>query len=218
MWQRRSATAGRPRAPDPLSLALTANRGRGGDVIAVFILALALAMDAFAVSLVRGAAGPHSAWRALETGAAFGIAQGVMPLIGWALGAIFVGWLAAIDHWIAFALLAFLGYRMLREGLEDDDGEEVAEPDGKSHFLALLVAAIATSIDAAAAGLTLELFSVPVWLSCLIIGAVTFVLCAPGYWFAARIGPALGKKAEVMGGVVLIGLGVKILAEHTGWL
>jgi len=188
-------------------------------VISVFILALALAMDAFAVSLVRGAAGPRSGWRALETGAAFGIAQGVMPLIGWALGALFVGWLAAIDHWIAFALLAFLGYRMLREGLEDDDDEE-AEPEtsGTSHFIALLVAAIATSIDAAAAGLTLELFSVPVLLSCLIIGAVTLVLCAPAYWFAARIGPALGKRAEVLGGVVLIGLGVKILAEHTGWL
>lgn len=189
-------------------------------MIAVLILALALAMDAFAVSLVRGAAGPHSAVRALETGLAFGVAQGVMPLAGWALGTIFVGWLEAIDHWVAFALLAFLGYRMLREGLEENDGEGAAEPDrpGRAHFIALLTAAIATSIDAAAAGITLELFALPVLLSCLVIGGVTFAACAPAYWFAASIGPSLGKKAEIVGGVVLIGLGFKILAEHTGWM
>jgi manganese efflux pump family protein len=185
-------------------------------MIAVLILALALAMDAFAVALVRGAAGPHSAVRAVETGAAFGIAQGVMPLIGWALGALLVGWLEAVDHWIAFALLAFLGYRMLREGLEDNEDEAADETSVRTHFLALLGAAVATSIDAAAAGLTLELFSLPVWLSCFIIGVVTLVLCAPAYWFAARIGPALDKKAEMFGGIVLIGLGVNILAKHTG--
>lgn len=187
-------------------------------MIAVLILALALAMDAFAVSLVRGAAGPHSITRALETGIAFGIAQGVMPLIGWGLGALFVGWLAAVDHWIASILLAILGYRMLREGLVESDSGEPGNDGSRASFVALLVAAIATSIDAAAAGLTLELFSLPIWLSCVIIGAVTLMLCAPTYWFAARIGPALGKKAEVFGGLVLIGLGLKVLAEHTGWI
>ncbi|WP_120077206.1 manganese efflux pump MntP family protein [Aurantiacibacter odishensis] len=187
-------------------------------MIAVLILALALAMDAFAVALVRGAAGPHSGWRALETGLAFGVAQGVMPLVGWGLGALFAGWLEAVDHWVAFVLLSFLGYRMIREGLDPDDAEDAAEISGRSHFAALLVAAVATSIDAAAAGLTLDLFGPPVLLSCLVIGLVTLALCAPAYWFAARIGPALGKKAEIVGGAVLIGLGVKILADHTGWL
>ncbi len=186
-------------------------------MIAVLILSLALAMDAFAVALVRGAAGPHSAWRALETGAAFGAAQGIMPLLGWALGSLFAGWMEAADHWIAFALLSFLGYRMLREGLEDDEDEATPETTGRSRVVVLCAAAIATSIDAAAAGLTLDLFALPVLASCLVIGAVTFALCVPAYWFAARIGPALGKKAEVLGGVVLIGLGVRILAEHTGW-
>ena len=191
-------------------------------MIALLILALALAMDAFAVALVRGSAGPHSTIRALETGLAFGVAQGVMPLAGWALGALFVGWLEAVDHWIAFGLLGFLGYRMLREGLEsdDDDGDASSEPaiSGRAYFTALFVAAIATSIDAAAAGLALELFAVPVLLSCLIIGAITLILCTPAYWFAARIGPTMGKKAEIFGGVVLIGLGLKILADHSGWL
>ncbi len=190
-------------------------------MIAVLILSLALAMDAFAVSLVRGATGPHSGWRAMETGLAFGVAQGVMPLAGWALGSLFIGWLAAIDHWIAFALLVFLGIRMLHEGLGERAGDDDAENpggSGRSHFSVLLLAAIATSIDAAAAGLTLDLFSPPVLLSCLTIGLVTLALCVPGYWFAARIGPRLGAKAEVFGGMVLVGLGVKILAEHTGWL
>lgn len=187
-------------------------------MIAILILSLALAMDAFAVSLVRGAAGPHSLVRALETGLAFGIAQGVMPLAGWALGALFVGWLQAVDHWIAFALLAFLGIRMMREGLANDADAPSPEGPGKAHFMALLVAAIATSIDAAAAGLTLELFSPPILASCAIIGVVTLVICTPAYWFAARVGPTLGSKAEIFGGLVLIGLGAKILAEHTGWL
>lgn len=186
-------------------------------MIAVLILALALAMDAFAVALVRGAAGPHSARRALETGAAFGIAQGVMPLVGWALGAVLAGWLAAIDHWIAFVLLGFLGFCMLREGWQGGDAEAVDDVKRHSYFVALLAAAIATSIDAAAAGLTLGLFDLPVLLSCLLIGAVTLLLCAPAYWFAARIGPALGARAEIFGGLVLIALGLKILAEHTGW-
>lgn len=187
-------------------------------MVSVLILALALAMDAFAVALVRGAAGPHSALRALETGAAFGIAQGVMPLLGWTLGALFAGWLEAVDHWIAFVLLAFLGFRMVREGLGPEEGGTASAVSAGSHIVALLTAAIATSIDAAAAGLTLEFFAPTVWLSCLLIGSVTFAICVPAYWFAARLGPALGKKAELLGGVVLIGLGFRILAEHTGWL
>ncbi|MXO73438.1 manganese efflux pump MntP [Alteraurantiacibacter buctensis] len=184
---------------------------------ALFLLALALAMDAFAVSIARGAAGPHSLARAAETGLAFGAAQGVMPLLGWAAGALFIRWIEAFDHWIAFGLLAFLGARMLREAFSDsdDDAEEAASTERqRGHWAALLLAAIATSIDAAAAGLTLDLFGVPVLLACAIIAAVTAALCVPAYWFASRIGGKLGHVAEGLGGVVLIGLGVKILVEH----
>ena len=189
-------------------------------MIELLLLALALAMDAFAVSLARGAAGEHRLSRALETGLAFGLAQGLMPLAGWALGTIFMEWIEAIDHWIAFALLSFLGIRMAMEGLSGDDEGEAEEPAarGRGHFAALLVAAIATSIDAAAAGLTLDLFDLPVWQSCLVIGAVTMALCVPAYLFAARVGRKVGSLAEVAGGVVLVGLGLKILGEHTGWL
>jgi len=180
---------------------------------ALLLLSLALAMDAFAVSIARGAAGEHHILRAAETGLAFGVAQGVMPLIGWALGALFLQWIEAVDHWIAFGLLAFLGVRMMMEAFSKDEEED--DPR-KSYYFALFAAAIATSIDAAAAGLTLEVMGLPIALSCLVIGLVTAALCVPGYWFAARFGSRLGHYAEALGGIVLIGLGVKILFEHLG--
>jgi manganese efflux pump family protein len=185
---------------------------------ALFLLALALAADAFAVSIARGAAGPHSLTGALETGLAFGVAQGVMPLIGWALGALFMRYIEAVDHWIAFGLLSFLGVRMLQAAFsdEDEDGGETPGLSLGAHWLVLGTAAFATSIDAAAAGLTLDLFGLPVWLACTVIAAVTAVLCVPGYWFASRIGGRYGHIAEGIGGAVLIGLGVKVLIEHLG--
>lgn len=189
-------------------------------MLPLFLLALALSADAFAVSVARGAAGPHRMSSALETGLAFGLAQGLMPLAGWMLGAFFMAWIAAIDHWIAFVLLSFLGVRMLREALgkeEEIPVDATGTARGK-HLLVLLTAALATSIDAAAAGLTLDLFDPPVWLSCAVIAVVTATVCVPGYWFASRIGNGLGHLAEAAGGVVLISLGVKIVAEHTGWL
>jgi putative Mn2+ efflux pump MntP len=184
-------------------------------VIELLFLALALAMDAFAVSIVRGAAGEHRFDRALETGLAFGAAQGVMPLLGWALGVLFLRWIEAVDHWIAFGLLSFLGIRMLREAFSDDEEpDEGAAASGRAYWWGLFAAAIATSIDAAAAGLTLELFELPIALACTVIAAVTAIMCVPAYWFAAKIGSRIGHIAEAGGGVVLIGLGVKILLEH----
>ena len=190
-------------------------------MLPLFLLALALAADAFAVSIARGAAGPHSFARALETGLAFGAAQGIMPLAGWALGALFMAWIEAVDHWIAFGLLSFLGVRMLFAAFGEEDEEvapETADTARRDHLLILLVAAFATSVDAAAAGLTLDLFGPPVWLSCLVIAGVTAAVCVPGYWFASRIGGRFGHLAEAVGGVVLVGLGAKILIEHMEWI
>ncbi|KLE34046.1 manganese efflux pump MntP family protein [Aurantiacibacter luteus] len=185
-------------------------------MIAVIALALALSADAFAVSLVRGAAGPHQLRRALETGIAFGVAQGAMALLGWALGRAFSGWIESIDHWIAFVLLTLLGARMVYQGMVgEEDAADAPAPPSRS-YAALLAAAIATSIDAAAAGLTLELFDVPIGLACAIIGLVTAIVCVPAYLFAARIGKAIGGAAEIVGGIVLVGLGLNILVAHTG--
>ena len=171
-------------------------------------------MDAVAVALVRGSVGEHRAWRAIEVGLFFGVAQGVMPLAGWALGTAFAGRIAAIDHWVAFALLAFLGGRMIVAAMSGDDDTAPSKPH--SHYAGLTIAAVATSIDAAAAGITLPLLDAPVALSCLIIGGVTALLCTAAYAGGTRASQRMGTWAELAGGMILIGLGIKILAEHLG--
>lgn len=178
----------------------------------ILILAVGLAMDAVAVALVRGSVGEHRLWRAIEVGLFFGIAQGVMPLAGWALGTAFADHIAAVDHWVAFVLLAFLGGRMIVEAMSGDD--DVAASMPRSHYAGLTIAAVATSIDAAAAGITLPLLDVPVALSCLTIGGVTALLCAFSYAGGTRASARMGKWAELAGGVILIGLGTRILIEH----
>lgn len=183
-------------------------------MLTLVLLALALSADAFAAALCRGAGHrDRSGWAdALTVGAAFGAAQGLMPLIGWGLGVAFASVIASVDHWIAFGLLAFLGVRMIREGLKRDEPgcEDVSGPTGA----ALLVAALATSIDAAAAGVSLPLLSVPVAVSCATIGAVTFVLSTAGVRLGGMLGARIGKRAEVLGGLALVALGTKILIEH----
>lgn len=178
----------------------------------ILILAVGLAMDAVAVALVRGSVGEHRPWRAIEVGLFFGIAQGVMPLAGWALGTAFADQIAAIGHWVAFSLLALLGGRMIHEALMADD--DAAGSKARSHYAGLAIAAVATSIDAAAAGIALPLLDAPVALSCLTIGGVTALLCAFAYVGGMRASERLGQWAELAGGVILIGLGTKILVEH----
>ncbi len=181
-------------------------------MITLFLLALALASDAFAVALCQGAvAGPRPWRQALSVGAAFGIAQMVAPLIGWGLGVAFAGVIESIDHWIAFILLALIGGKMLLEGAHNDPpGEETRRASGK----ALFVVAVATSIDAAAAGFTLPAIGAGVGISVAVIGAVTFLLSTAGVWIGRMGSRALGPKAEVLGGLVLIGLGIKVLIDH----
>ena len=181
-------------------------------MISLCLLALALASDAFAVALCQGAIAKPRPWRqALSIGAAFGIAQAVAPLIGWGLGIAFVGLIESVDHWIAFTLLALVGGKMLIEAARNDPpGEESKSASGK----ALFMLAVATSIDAAAAGFTLPTIGIGILPSIAVIGGVTFVLSAAGVWIG-RIGSrALGSRAEMLGGLVLIGLGAKVLFDH----
>lgn len=182
-------------------------------MIALFVLAVALAMDAFAVSVCQGAAARHGWREALRMGGAFGLAQGVMPAFGWALGIALAGVIEAVDHWIAFVLLGFLGLKMIYEGLQPDDGAPCGALDGR----ALFVAAIATSIDAAAAGVTLPTLGLPVLLSCVVIAVVTGLFCVVGVLSGARLGQRFGKRAEIAGGLVLIALGTRTLGQHLGW-
>ncbi|OBX18800.1 hypothetical protein A9995_09525 [Erythrobacter sp. QSSC1-22B] len=174
-------------------------------------LAFALAMDAFAVALTQGARFRPRVWHGLGIAAAFGLAQGIMPLIGWALGAAALVFIAHLDHWIASVLLGLLGIQMIR-GSGDDD----AAP--KLRGMALLVAAIATSIDALAAGITLPTLELSPLVAAGLIAAVTFVLSAAGVLSGRIASDGLGRWAERAGGVILIALGTKILAEHSGYL
>jgi putative Mn2+ efflux pump MntP len=175
----------------------------------LWLLAVALAMDAVAAALARGgsASDGGSRWRlAAETGLACGLAQGAMPLLGYGVASAFAGPMAAIDHWVAFAILAILGLNMLRASFR---GAETSPGRGS-----LVWMAFATSVDAAAAGVTLPLFGVPVWLAAGVIGGVAAVLSGAASLLGAWIGARLGRWAGAAGGVLLILIGARILAEH----
>lgn len=180
-------------------------------MIAATLLAIALAMDAFAVALVQGARVRPALGAMLAIALAFGAAQGLMALIGWGLGTAVVAYIAAFDHWIAFALLSLIGVHMIRA----EEHDEAARP---LRGLSLFAAAIATSLDALAAGITLPTLDTPPLLAVALIAGVTFVLSLAGVQLGRVAGERYGRPAEVLGGVILIALGCKILAEHTGWL
>lgn len=181
---------------------------------AILVLAIGLAMDATAVAAARGIAAPRIAWNnvALVAGL-FGAAQALMPLLGWQIGMRVGPWVAAWDHWIAFVLLGGMGAKMLWEARGTEPAAQA--PVGKPFGLRLmLVLAVATSIDAFAAGLTLPMLGAPMLLSLATIGITTAVLSAGGLYAGRIFGALLGKRLDVFGGLVLIGLGTKILVEH----
>ena len=181
----------------------------------VIFLALALSMDALAAAVSHGVGKQRRflATEALQVGLAFGMAQALMPLLGWGLGLAFTAVVRDVDHWIAFALLAFIGARMVGAGSNASGKVPEASVATASRW-GLLTAAVATSIDAAAAGVTLPMLGPPVLASCAIIGAITFVMSAAGVFLGAVVGAMAGRRAEVIGGLVLIGIGTKILIEH----
>jgi putative Mn2+ efflux pump MntP len=185
--------------------------------LSVFLLALGLAADAFAVSLGQGAVARGNPWRtALLVGTAFGVAQAVAPLIGWSLSLLFAGLIESIDHWIAFGLLALVGGKMIHEGLTKDPPGEESDP-GKERPAAgwtLVTLAIAVSIDAAAAGITLPTLGAPVFISVAVIGLVTFALSTAGVMIGRAGAKAIGPQAEIVGGIILIVIGAKVLVDH----
>jgi len=180
-------------------------------MFALSILSVGLAMDAFAAALSQGASCRPQTRDAVRIASAFGLAQALMPLIGWSLGLLFVAVFRHIDHWIALALLLFIGGAMLREGLARSDEESGA---ARLTGMALFGAAIATSIDAAAAGITLPTLGQPLLIACGVIGATTALLSFVGVRLGSLAGSRAGKRAEVFGGVLLIALGIRIFVEH----
>ena len=184
------------------------------NFVATAALALAMSTDAFAVAVGKGAAlqRPHLR-EALRTGAIFGVIEGITPVIGWALGHFAAPYVEAWDHWIAFTLLGVLGLRMMREGLSNADDGEDGKPSSHSFWL-LAVTGFATSIDAMAVGVGLAFLDVPILPVAATIGLTTFLLVTAGVLLGRVLGVVVGKRAEVFGGVVLIGIGAAILVEH----
>ena len=182
----------------------------------IIAIAVGLAMDAFAVSICKGLTMPKLKYsRALIIAIFFGGAQALMPLLGWLLGRSFESYITNIDHWIAFALLVFLGGKMIFEALKHEEEEECSCGD-KLDFKELTVMAIATSIDALAIGITFAFFKVNISLSVSLIGVITFVICFIGVIIGHIFGAKFKNKAEIFGGSVLVLLGIKILLEHLG--
>lgn len=176
-------------------------------------LALSMSSDAFAAALGKGARLERPGLgEALRTGLIFGGIETLTPLIGWAAGRAASGYIEAFDHWIAFGLLLVIGAKMIWDSLQRD--EEAEKP--KSHSLAVLaLTAVGTSIDALAVGVTLALIDANIIINALAIGAATFTMVTIGVLFGRYLGEKFGRYAEAAGGVVLIGIGIKILVEHT---
>lgn len=187
----------------------------------LFITALGLSMDAFAVAICKGlATGEAKLKHALITGGWFGGFQALMPLLGYLVGSLFAAYVRAFDHWIAFALLGLIGANMLREafsgegdGCSDSNGCSVKNPFG---FVTMLTMAVATSIDALAVGVNYAfmLEGYQIIFAVLSIGIITFILSAVGVKLGAVFGAKFKKPAEISGGVILVGMGIKILVEH----
>jgi putative Mn2+ efflux pump MntP len=182
------------------------------ELITIIIIAVGLAMDAFAVSIVSGAA-----YRQLNIKHAFRLAlffggfQAFMPLIGFLAGLTLKQHIANYDHWVAFALLTAVGAKMIYESTKIKPAEENLEP---LNILVLLALSVATSIDALAVGITLSLLRIPIVLAVVVIGMVTFLLSYIGAFIGKNFGHFFENKIEALGGFILIGIGFKILLEH----
>lgn len=181
------------------------------DLLSLFLIAVGLSMDAFAVSVCKGLATPKYKLKySMICGAWFGGFQALMPTVGYLLGVNFKKYITAIDHWIAFVLLALIGFNMIREALKNDD--EGADPSFSAKSMSLL--AIATSIDALAIGITFAFLDVNIVAAVLFIGVCTFVISAAGVKIGSAFGTRFKSKAEIAGGAILIILGLRILVEH----
>ncbi len=178
------------------------------------LLAAALAMDAAAVTIGAraggGVRGLRAAWR---LGFHFGLFQFLMPVIGGYAGRAVMPMIQALDHWVAFGLLAVIGGRMIHHGWRGPEAAPVLDP---SRGWPLVMLSVATSIDALAVGLGLGVMGTDIWRVAAMIGAVTFLLCIAGFWLGARLGALFGSRMTVVGGLVLVGIGLKILAAHLG--
>jgi putative Mn2+ efflux pump MntP len=184
------------------------------NALSIILLSLAMSTDAFAAAIGKGTALERPHWReALRTGLIFGTIEGLTPIVGWLLGRVAVDYVAAWDHWIAFVLLGGIGLHMIRAGMRGDDEEDAPKPDSHGFWL-LALTGFATSIDAMAVGVGLGFLGVGILPVAAAIGLTTFVMVTLGVMLGRVLGAIAGKRAEIVGGVLLIGIGCAILVEH----
>ncbi|MBV6271864.1 manganese efflux pump MntP [Alcaligenaceae bacterium CGII-47] len=185
------------------------------SLVSLVLIALAMSTDAFAAAIGKGAAmrKPHF-FQALRIGILFGTIEAITPVIGWAVGSIAVAWIYDWDHWIAFALLLALGGRMIWEGAKTQDETTPPMDAADQSLLALALTAVATSIDAMAVGVGLAFVNVNIVEAALLIGLATMIMVTTGIMIGRFLGAVIGKKAEILGGFVLMGVGAMILYEH----
>lgn len=191
------------------------------NLFTTILLALGMSVDAFAAALARGAGSLHYTWRqTVKTALIFGIVETITPLIGWLVGSMAQKFIAEYDHWLAFGLLLALGLKMIWGALHDDDDEAAAADGNRTDTTLLLtvVTAIATSIDSMVVGVGLAFLNANIWLTALAIGTSTTIMAAIGLRLGRLLGQKIGSRAEMAGGVVLIGIGTFILLEHLGYL
>ena len=185
------------------------------SIFELLLIAVSMSMDAFAVSICKGlSVRKVEPKHCLAVGGWFGGFQGIMPVIGFVLTNLFAALITSISHWIAFGLLLFIGGNMIRESIEKEE-EEV---DDSFSFMTMLTLAVATSIDALAMGVTLNLSGANIWLAAPMIAVTTAILSPVGLKVGNIFGAKYKNKAELAGGIVLVGLGIKILLEGLGIL
>jgi manganese efflux pump family protein len=180
--------------------------------VGILFIALGLAMDAFAVCLGAGTTshinGPRPVFRLAFH---FGLFQALMPLLGWLVGSTVSAWIAPFDHWIAFALLGFVGVRMVRSGLDSEGETHTTDP---SRGATLIMLSVATSIDAFAVGLSLAVLHVGIIYPAIVIGLVAGGMSLLGLALGSRLGQMFGKRMEIIGGLILIAIGVQVVISH----
>lgn len=180
-------------------------------LLEIMLISIGLAMDAFAVSIANGIRSKEiKITYPLRIASSFGLFQALMPLIGWLIGTGFKSLISSVDHWIAFLLLAAIGLKMLYESFK-------IVKEGKNSLLknkVLFIQSIATSIDALIVGTGLAFLDFPILTSCILIGVITFLFSFTGVYVGRKFGATLESKAEIVGGIILIGIGLKILIEH----
>jgi len=181
-------------------------------MINIVLISISLAMDCFAVSIAGGATiSKPKITSALKVGVSFGFFQAMMPLIGWTIGFSFRSLIENVDHWIAFSLLLIIGIKMLYEAFKKNPENNKTDI---TRLPTLLILSVATSIDALVVGISLSILDRSIYLSILTIGLFAFIFSVSGYYLGHRIGKIVGNKVEIIGGIILIGIGIKILIEH----